>query len=222
MGDLAVVMRPTDRAIHLLAGSDAGLHHITLDAMLIPRSADSVVSQTRTRVTRPSGVFMDDTLHAAWEDHRDAGTYIYGRMLGGLPLTPVHPVPQDTSHHGGDSTHAADSLRIADSLASHDSHGNPLPVIPLELLHLSVYPVPASDHLTVSYRLPIAGEVILELYDALGRLVREEHPGVLGVGAVVERWSLGGLGAGVYFVRLHGPGGATDVRKIVLLGASEN
>ena len=42
--------------------------------------------------------------------------------------------------------------------------------------------------------------------------------GALPVGWADEEWSLRGVGSGVYFLRLHGPGGAVDVGKITLLG----
>jgi hypothetical protein len=128
------------------------------------------------------------SLYAAWEDYRNGPTDIYARAITGLMT------------------------------ATRDSRGRPLPAIPPDLLGMRVYPVPASDPLTLSVNLLVAGDVELELYDQLGRPVRRASLESTGMGPVMDRWSLRGLAAGSYFLRAHGLGGVIDVRKIMLMG----
>lgn len=60
---------------------------------------------------------------------------------------------------------------------------------------ITIYPVPATDHLTVSF--PEPGNYVVQLLNSIGQRVR----GTLSSSGTSITWSLSGLPAGVYFVR---------------------
>jgi hypothetical protein len=82
-------------------------------------------------------------------------------------------------------------------------------------------PNPARGTTAVSYALARAGHVHLGVYDVSGRLVRQLVDGERRAGAETVVWngtdkSGARLGAGVYFVRLAGPG-LRETRRVILL-----
>jgi hypothetical protein len=82
-------------------------------------------------------------------------------------------------------------------------------------------PNPARGTTAVSYTLAQAGRVHLGVYDVSGRLVRRLVDGDRSAGTETVVWngtdtSGERLGAGVYFVRLAGPG-FRETRKVLLL-----
>lgn len=79
---------------------------------------------------------------------------------------------------------------------------------------IKVYPVPASDHVTVSF--PHAGSYLVELLNSIGQRAR---PLLFSSGSAIS-WPLTGLPSGVYFIRiLHD--GSTESRTI-LIGGTRN
>ncbi|MBM3330701.1 T9SS type A sorting domain-containing protein [candidate division WOR-3 bacterium] len=82
---------------------------------------------------------------------------------------------------------------------------------------LSAAPNPFARRTWLSYSLPSAAHVRLELYDAVGRLVRVVGNGRQGVGRHVVALDSDGLAAGVYLVRLDtGPGSEARTVKLVV------
>jgi hypothetical protein len=82
-------------------------------------------------------------------------------------------------------------------------------------------PNPTRGTTTVSYALAQAGRVQLGVYDVSGRLVRQLVDGERHAGTETVIWngtaeSGARLGAGVYFVRLAGPG-FRETRRVILL-----
>jgi hypothetical protein len=82
-------------------------------------------------------------------------------------------------------------------------------------------PNPSANTTAVSYSLAIAGRVRLGVYDASGRQVRELVNREQRAGAETVVWdgtreSGSRVGAGLYFIRLAGPGISTT-RKVILL-----
>jgi len=82
---------------------------------------------------------------------------------------------------------------------------------------MRVFPNPAAGRLGIEYQLPVAGRVVVSLYDICGRLVLAKDQGFQGGGAhqIVVTWA-GRLAAGVYFVRIDA-NGASLVRKSLVL-----
>jgi hypothetical protein len=74
---------------------------------------------------------------------------------------------------------------------------------------IMVYPVPATDHLTVSF--PVTGKYLVELLNTLGRSVRQS---LTSTGNSVS-WQVSGLPAGPYFVRIFHDG-VTEIRTVLI------
>ncbi|MEM1057265.1 MAG: T9SS type A sorting domain-containing protein [Bacteroidota bacterium] len=69
-------------------------------------------------------------------------------------------------------------------------------------LSLSASPVPSGGTVTFRYSLPEAGDVALEIFDALGRRVALVHDGPLGTGDHTMTWSPPAETSGIYLARL--------------------
>ena len=99
----------------------------------------------------------------------------------------------------------------------------PREAAPLALARLDVGPNPfGAEPLTLRYALPAGGgSVELRVHDVAGRLVRTLIDGPAAASGTL-RWDGTAegnrpLAAGVYFLRLDSPGGATAVRRVVRL-----
>ena len=57
----------------------------------------------------------------------------------------------------------------------------------------------------------------LVVYDIQGREVAKLYDGFMGAGEHTVVWDAGGLGSGVYFVRLTVDGGQSMVKKVMLV-----
>src|SRR5690625_3162659 len=67
---------------------------------------------------------------------------------------------------------------------------------------LLAYPNPASDFVTLHYQIPESAEVLMELYDSIGRRVTTILDETQTAGAHETTWSTSGLATGIYMVRL--------------------
>jgi phage baseplate assembly protein gpV len=74
---------------------------------------------------------------------------------------------------------------------------------------ITVYPVPATDHLTVSF--PVTGNYLVELVNMLGQSVRQS---LTSTGNSVS-WQISGLSAGPYFVRIFHDG-VTETKTVLI------
>jgi arabinan endo-1,5-alpha-L-arabinosidase len=90
----------------------------------------------------------------------------------------------------------------------------PLATVPVALAQqVGVYPNPATSAITLELPLSLSRQAVtLTLVDAIGHVVRQQ---VLPVGLATHQWSLGGVAAGVYSLRLATELG-TVVRKLVV------
>lgn len=87
---------------------------------------------------------------------------------------------------------------------------------PALVLGLSLYPNPATDHITVEYDLPEAGPLSIELVDALGQVVgRPLSTALRSTGPQRETIALPSLTAGTYLLRLTDARGARVARVVV-------
>lgn len=71
----------------------------------------------------------------------------------------------------------------------------------------SVWPNPSAGPVTVAYTVTSPGPVAVEVLDGLGRRVAVLHDGPAAAGRHEVRWRPTGASAGVYLVRVTGPGG---------------
>ena len=82
-------------------------------------------------------------------------------------------------------------------------------------LAVNVFPVPASDAITVAFGLPTTTRVHAEVIDPMGRVVMVEEMGVLPSGQQNRRLSVSGLAPGCYSLRVITPVGTSEQRFIV-------
>lgn len=112
-----------------------------------------------------------------------------------------------------------DTIRLSYDLFSAVS--DPKPAAPAEFRLGQNYPNPFNPETRIRYSIPMAGRVVLKVYDMLGREVRTLADGVQAQGNHVVRFDAGDLSSGVYVVRLNvgGPTGPnfTETRKMVLM-----
>lgn len=90
-----------------------------------------------------------------------------------------------------------------------------LPVVPQETEITKVYPNPARTTATIGFALSVAGDVTLDLFDALGRRVDVLFRGHLPEGAHETSVDLTRLSAGTYFVRLRA-GDTVDTNALIV------
>jgi hypothetical protein len=91
---------------------------------------------------------------------------------------------------------------------------NPI-ALPVQQVVLGLWPQPASDVVTVAYRVPRATEVQAALYDMLGRNVRSYPPLNVDAGVSFRSFPVDGIGPGSYVLRLRSNSGTTE-RLVVI------
>jgi hypothetical protein len=79
----------------------------------------------------------------------------------------------------------------------------------------TVFPNPAQEKVTVSYKLKDAANVMFTLLDANGKPVVEETMGKKPAGSYEREWDLSGKAEGVYFVRLKTEQGMLTTKLIL-------
>jgi len=81
---------------------------------------------------------------------------------------------------------------------------------------LRVFPNPATDQVTVDFGTGAPSRMTMEVFDAMGRMVKSEQLGSLAPGFQRRTFDAHGLGAGLYTVRLcDANGNASSVRLVV-------
>ena len=98
-----------------------------------------------------------------------------------------------------------------------DVHDRPIPAP--RVMHVSCYPNPFNTTTTISFTLPKASEVKMEVYDVLGREVKSAYPcGATEYSAGEHHVAFDGseLPSGIYFVRVEA-GGMVQTKKMMLL-----
>ena len=81
---------------------------------------------------------------------------------------------------------------------------------------LPVAPTPLRGSASIGYVLPREAHVTIEVFDTHGRLVATPADGWQHAGQHRLRWDAGGLGSGVYFVRLRSAGASLTRRAVVI------
>jgi ligand-binding sensor domain-containing protein len=81
-------------------------------------------------------------------------------------------------------------------------------------LPLSVYPNPASTYATVELEVDLPGQVVLQLIDPLGRLLRSQLLLISGSGVEKIRFDTSKIPSGVYQVRAISQSGASTARPV--------
>jgi hypothetical protein len=84
------------------------------------------------------------------------------------------------------------------------------------VISLSNYPNPFNSSTKITYELPQATEVKLDILNLLGQRVVSLFSGAQPAGAHHISWDASGFDSGVYFLRLSAEG-ATEAKKLLLL-----
>ncbi|NNE45823.1 MAG: T9SS type A sorting domain-containing protein, partial [Rhodothermales bacterium] len=79
----------------------------------------------------------------------------------------------------------------------------------------AAYPNPFSTTTSVSVTIATPGELRVEVFDLLGRVVDSVHPVTLTPGSHVLNWNRGGLPSGLYIMRVSTGAGATAERMVM-------
>ena len=93
-----------------------------------------------------------------------------------------------------------------------EGYGN----IPSEYRILNPYPNPFNPTTTISFELPVSGNISLKIYDITGREVAALGTGHWALGEHSVVWNAEGLSSGVYFVRLTA-GDFRQTQKLLLI-----
>lgn len=88
-------------------------------------------------------------------------------------------------------------------------------VTPVQLELSGLFPAPASDRVTVRYKLQQAEAVRIDFFDLLGRRVISNHVPVAGPGDHSLQVDVSGLSSGTYLMRLSA-GGHIDAQTVVI------
>ena len=96
--------------------------------------------------------------------------------------------------------------------------GEPDPTIPEDFFLSENYPNPFNASTTIRYGLPQENEVVLSVYDLLGRKVVDLWSGRKAMGIHTLNWTPKEESSGIYFITLSVPdGGYLETRKMILL-----
>ncbi|NQU06740.1 MAG: T9SS type A sorting domain-containing protein, partial [Calditrichaeota bacterium] len=88
-------------------------------------------------------------------------------------------------------------------------------VIPMEF-SLTTYPNPFNSTTTITYSLPVASLVSLQLYDIAGRNIRTLFEGNRQAGVHTVNLDAGEMPSGIYLIKLEGSG-QVMLRKVTFL-----
>ena len=107
---------------------------------------------------------------------------------------------------------AVDDIVVAATISISTDEPITLPTFRLE----EPYPNPVSGSVNLAVNVPAAGDVVLEVFDVLGRRVATVIDDVLPAGRHALQWDSRSLASGVYIVRAHA-GGLTQTRRLVVV-----
>jgi len=91
------------------------------------------------------------------------------------------------------------------------------PSIPTELAISKIYPNPFNNRATISFDLPAAGRVSLEVFDLSGKRIAEVGTGHYPAGSHCVTWEATGQPAGVYLLKLSDGSAVAKMERMVLL-----
>ena len=93
--DLFFLIDPSDSSVAILGASDVGIHMIRAGRTIVESPAWTTLTEG-ANLTKPSALFLGDTLYAAWSDTSTADADIYGIAMHRteLPQVVAPPAPE--------------------------------------------------------------------------------------------------------------------------------
>ncbi len=88
--------------------------------------------------------------------------------------------------------------------------------LPVQFALRSIHPNPFNAQTRLTYSLPVASQLSLNVYNSSGQLISTLYDGVQSAGNHTLLWHVKGLSAGIYFIRMESDG-HSNTRKIVLI-----
>jgi hypothetical protein len=89
-------------------------------------------------------------------------------------------------------------------------------LLPAQTVLLPSYPNPANPMTTISYELATASDVVIAVYDILGRRIATIAEGIQQPGKHQFKFDGSNIGSGIYVVRLQAPG-FTRSNKLIII-----
>lgn len=129
-----------------------------------------------------------------------------------LDYTGKRLVPVWTDERAGGFNQDIFTSEIDELLPANEITGN----LPKDFSLKQNYPNPFNPNTRISFSLPKAGEIKLEIYNALGTLVKTIAGGNFPAGEHSINFNAGSLASGVYFYRLSA-GDFTQTRSMILI-----
>ena len=130
--------------------------------------------------------------------------------------------PADTNTHSGYIKLVYNALGSPDSIAV-SGKGNKLTgvadaqsLLPKEFALAQNYPNPFNPSTQITYAVPKAAKITLEIFEVLGRKVATLVDGVATPGYYTANFNASSMSSGIYFYRLSSPG-VTFTKKMLLL-----
>ena len=163
-------------------------------------------------LTLPGGASITRTRTQAVPASAPAGNYLYEGRVGTYPAT-----IWDTGSFPFTKLSTGDGLPVSGWENSGESFDATVPVsAPAEFALIGAYPNPFNPSTTISFALPTATRVTLNVYDISGRQVADLAGGWKEAGVYEVTFDAASLTSGLYFCRLRA-GSFEDVKKILLM-----
>lgn len=89
-------------------------------------------------------------------------------------------------------------------------------LLPVDYLSSENYPNPFNSTTTIRYKLPVASNVAVEVYDILGRKIETLSKGLESAGEHQTVWNAAGQASGIYFYSIR-TGNKSDSKRMILL-----
>jgi hypothetical protein len=107
-------------------------------------------------------------------------------------------------------------VHLQASIAGDRVRGGLAPQPPTTFAITSISPNPFNSTTTISYNIARPGFIRLGVFDIEGRQVGTLRDGFAAAGSYRAEWSAAGTGSGSYVIRLEGPDGVNESRKMML------
>jgi len=163
--------------------------------------------------TRLTAMRVDSSGRLIWHSE-----VVLSHIVADIPYSPYNPLGAVTMQNG-DAVVAFHDWRdttnlqniSAQRVQSNGSLGNP----PTPVTSQEGELIGGISGTMLSFVLPAAGEVRIEIFDLLGRLVVREELGYQAAGAHRTRLENSGLASGIYLLRLNTPVGCHIIKMVV-------
>jgi len=153
-------------------------------------------------------------INQAVPSYAPAGAYTYWALVGDFPLTVMDSVGFRFTKQGV-VNNAVNDQEWALSGWGFDS-GPMDALLPEAIMLLDNYPNPFNATTTITYNLPISGDVDLEVYNLLGQKVTTLVDGRVEAGQHSVSWDAANYSSGIYFYKLSA-GEKSYTKRLTLL-----